>query len=239
MTKHIRYVFLVGALLGALSQLPGQTFRGELKGNVEDASGAVLPDARVTATNKGTGVGRAVVTSSTGEFSIPDLQPGVYEVSAAKPGFQEQRSEVEIVVSRVASVNFKLGVASQVAAVEVTAEVAVIETASTTLTGVVDSKTVADLPINGRDFRQMLKLSAGRESPASGYSVNGNAHFGATITRLTAPTTTTRFTTIHRREPGWRLRHRRARCFRWKPSTSFRWQSNASRGNRAQRRRPL
>ncbi len=168
----MRHVYLLVALIATSAFLPAQTFRGEIKGTVEDGSGAVLPGTAVSAMHKATGVGRSTVSGSNGDFSFPDMPTGVYTVAVAKPGFQEQKADVEVVVSRVASVSFKLPVASQSSVVEVSAAVATIETDSTTLTGVVDTKTVSDLPINGRDFRQMLKLSAG-VNPL-GYSVNGN-----------------------------------------------------------------
>jgi outer membrane receptor for ferrienterochelin and colicin len=103
---------------------------------------------------------------------MPDLPLGIYVVSAVKPGFQQQESKVEVVVSRVSSVSFKLPVSSQSSTVEVSASVVDVETQSTTLTGIVNTKTVADLPMNGRDFRQMLKLSPG-VNPV-GNSINGN-----------------------------------------------------------------
>ena len=169
MTKfHLRLVlFCVMA-----APLTAQTFRGEIKGSVEDATGAILGDAKIQAVNTATGFSRAALTGSTGEFSIPDLPPGVYTVSALKQGFQEEKSQVEVVVSRVATIGFRLRVASQTSTVEVSAEVASVETSSTTLTGVVNTRTVSDLPMNGRDFRQMVKLSPGA-SPAT-TSIDGS-----------------------------------------------------------------
>lgn len=166
-------LLLLGSLLLTSFLLHAQNFRGDIKGTVEDASGAALPDAAVRATNKNTGLVRSTVSSSAGEFSFPDLPLGTYTVSATKDGFQEQKSgDVEVVVSRVSAVNFKLQVAQQAVSVDVSAAVAAIETVSTALTGVVNTKTVEDLPLNGRDFRQMLKLSPGVNP--NGNSVNGN-----------------------------------------------------------------
>ncbi len=163
---------LLCAFTAAVSLLLGQTFRGEIKGTVEDASGAVISEAVVQAVNKGTGLKRSTMTSAAGEFSMPDLPLGMYTVSVNKAGFQVQQSDVEVVVSRVSNVGFRLTVASQAATVEVQALVPQVETSSTTLTGIVSTKTVTDLPMNGRDFRQMLKLSAG-VNPANS-TVNGN-----------------------------------------------------------------
>ncbi len=149
-----------------------QTFRGQINGTAEDASGAAIAEAVVEATHTGTGIKRSTLTGSSGEFSLPDLPLGPYSVTVTKSGFQLQRSQVEVVVTRVSAINFRLSVASQATAVEVTADVAAVETSSTALTGVVNTKTVVDLPMNGRDFRQMLKLSPG-VNPANN-SVNGN-----------------------------------------------------------------
>src|SRR4051794_6864047 len=97
---RMRSVYLLLALLAAALSLPGQTFRGEIKGTVEDSSGAVLPGTSVTAVNRATGVGRATVSGSNGDFSFPDIPPGMYTVTVTKAGFQEQKSELEVVVSR-------------------------------------------------------------------------------------------------------------------------------------------
>src|SRR4051812_10371972 len=160
-------VFLFGAAIAG-----AQTFRGEIKGSVQDASGAAIPEAVVQAVHTGTGFTRSTVSSPTGEFSMPDLPLGVYTLSAKKEGFQSQESSVEVVVSRVSSAAFRLPVSTQSAVVEVSAAVVDVETQSTTLTGIVNTKSVSDLPMNGRDFRQMLKLSAG-VNPANS-SINGN-----------------------------------------------------------------
>lgn len=168
----IRLALRVAVFTAALIPAGAQTFRGEIRGAVQDASGAVIGEAKAEATHKGTGLKRATLTSAAGEFSMPDLPLGMYTVTVSKPGFQVQQTDVEVVVSRVATVSFQLPVGTQVAVVEVNAEVAQVETTSTTLTGVVNTKAILDLPMNGRDFRQMLKLNPG-VNPV-GNSVNGN-----------------------------------------------------------------
>jgi hypothetical protein len=165
-------LYLLLALIGVTAPVSAQTFRGEIKGSVEDPSGAVLADTKVTAINIATGFARATLTGGAGEFSIPDLPPGAYSVSALKPGFQEQKSQTDVAVSRVSTVIFRLPLAAQASSVAVTAAVESIETSSTTMTGVVNTRTVTDLPMNGRDFRQMIKLSAG-SSPAT-TSIDGS-----------------------------------------------------------------
>lgn len=165
-------LFLASLFLLSSAWLPAQTFRGEIKGSVLDSTGAAIPEAAIKATNRATGVSRNTTTTASGEFSLPDMPLGKYEVIASKAGFQDQKSEVEVVVTRVSNIAFTLAVGSQATTVEISAAVVAVDTTSTTLSGVVNTKTVADLPMNGRDFRQMLKLAPG-VNPV-GNSVNGN-----------------------------------------------------------------
>ena len=152
--------------------LPAQTFRGSISGVVTDASGAAIAGASVKLDSSSTGLSRAAVTSAQGEYLFADLPVGQYTITVTQAGFEARKFDrVEVAVSRTTNLEIKLGVAAQQQVVEVIASAATIETTSTALVGVVDTKTVADLPMNGRDFRQMIKLAPG-VSPAS-TSVNG------------------------------------------------------------------
>lgn len=161
--------------LVALCLMPcgmAQTFRGAISGSVTDASGAAVGDATVQIVNKSTGVTRSTLSGGSGEFNVPDLALGMYTISVTKDGFGTLKMEdVEVVVSRTTNVTLSLSVAQQAAVVEVTASSATVETTSTALTGVVDRKAVAEAPLMGRDFRQMLKLSPGVTPDGN---VNGN-----------------------------------------------------------------
>lgn len=160
---------LVACLLGLAATAGAQTFRGSIAGRVVDESGAVLPGVTITATHDATGVARTTVTSGTGDFSVPDVQLGLYTVEAALEGFQTVRTKVEVSVSRVASIELRLGISQLAETVEVTATALRLDTASTALSNVVPPKQVQDLPLNGRDFRGMLQLAPG----VAGNSVNG------------------------------------------------------------------
>lgn len=149
-----------------------QTFRGSIVGNIVDASGAAVPDVTVVAVNLGTGLTREVTASAAGDFSMPDMPLGFYTVTVTKTGFGTQKIDrVEVAVSRTSNLAIKLTVAQQATTVEISAATAQIETTSSTLANVVGPREVQDMPMNGRDFRQMLKLSPG-VSPSSS-SVNG------------------------------------------------------------------
>lgn len=163
--------------LVAASALSAQTFRGAVNGNLIDPSGAAILDATVKLASPATGLARTTLTGGGGEFSFADLPLGKYAVTVQKEGFQTLKvDEVEVVVSKVTNLSLTLNVATQNAIVEVTAQAATLETTSTALVGVVGPRMVSDLPMNGRDFRQMLKLAPG-VSPQSS-SVNGNRTSG-------------------------------------------------------------
>jgi hypothetical protein len=162
-------VALVVALLCTAGAANAQTFRGAISGRVADQSGAVLPGVSVTATNDATGVARTTTTAATGDFSVPDLQLGVYTVEASLQGFQTVRTKIEVSVSQVASVELKMGLSQVAETINVTASALLLDTVSTALSNVVRPKQVQDLPLNGRDFRGMLQLAPG----VAGTSVNG------------------------------------------------------------------
>jgi hypothetical protein len=166
-----RFAIVVFAVLlcGIASAGEAQTFRGAISGRVADQSGAVLPGVSVTATNDATGVSRTTTTSATGDFSVPDLQLGIYTVEATLQGFQTVRTKIEVSVSQVASVELKMGLSQVAETINVTASALLLDTVSTALSNVVRPKQVQDLPLNGRDFRGMLQLAPG----VAGTSVNG------------------------------------------------------------------
>jgi hypothetical protein len=149
-----------------------QTFRGNITGVVTDASGAAIAGAAVKLENPSTGLAHSAATNSQGQYSFPDLPVGAYTVTVSHAGFEARKIDrVEVAVSRTTNLDVQLGVARQQQVIEVSATAATLDTSATALVGVVDTKTVADLPMNGRDFRQMIKLAPG-VSPAS-TSVNG------------------------------------------------------------------
>ncbi|MDX2154351.1 MAG: TonB-dependent receptor [Bryobacteraceae bacterium] len=160
------------ALLVSSLALHAQTFRGAISGVVTDSSGAAIAGAAVKAELAAQGLSRTTTSSSSGDFAFPDLPLGLYTVTVSMDGFQGQKMDkVEVAVSKTTNLTFSLPVAQQVSVVEVSATAVALETSSTALVGVVGPKLVEDLPMNGRDFRQMLKLSPG-VSPSSN-SVNG------------------------------------------------------------------
>jgi len=157
-------LFVSGAL--------GQTSRGGIAGTVADKSGAVVPDAAVEIEQKGTGLKLSTSTTGAGVFSFPDLPVGFYNVTITHSGLQTQKiTDLEVQVGRISSVTVTLEVAQQSQTVEVQAAAATIETTQSALNAVVSTRAIQELPLNGRDFRQLLELTPGFNSQ---FSMNGN-----------------------------------------------------------------
>ena len=160
-------VFLTIATTGA-----AQTFRGGINGIVTDQTGAVVPGADVKATNEATGLSYSTTSSTAGAFSFADLPLGDYTILVSESGFDTFKiSGVRVSAGATYNLPVRLSLAQVEASVEVSAAAVTIETTSTTLTSVLSTRTVQDLPLNGRDFSQMLALTPGY----SGYEGGGSA----------------------------------------------------------------
>lgn len=147
--------------------LAAQTFRGGIAGSVADASGAAVPSAEVKIVNKATGLSRSQSTPAGGDFNFPDLPTGLYTVSVTKTGFQTLSQDIEVAVGKIASLPVTLGVASQTQTVEIQAAAATLETNETALNAVVATRAVQEVPLNGRDFTQLLRLTPGYNDAGS------------------------------------------------------------------------
>src|SRR6202163_3186100 len=137
-----------------------QTFRGGINGSVTDATGAVLPKALVKGTNEATGLPYKTTSSSAGEFSFQDLPPGSYLIEITASGFQKtQFKNVVVLAGQIYTLDGKLNVATQPSTVEVSAATVSLDTTTASDDTVLSSQTVQDIPINGRDFTQLVDQS--------------------------------------------------------------------------------
>ena len=172
-------------LLCTIRSVQAQTFRGTILGTVTDNSKAVVPGVEVSVRNMETGLTRTTVTNAVGNFNIPELPIGMYELTAQLPGFQKvvvPDLKVEIASERRVDVIIRPQGASETVVVE--AEVPLVATRADTLGGIIESKMVDNLPVNGRDFTKLLVLvpgasgqpDGGTDSPGSFglFSINGN-----------------------------------------------------------------
>jgi Carboxypeptidase regulatory-like domain len=160
--SNTAYLALVLLFLVLGIPASGQTFRGAISGTVTDATGAALGEADVKAVNEAIGLVRELTTTANGEFAVPDLPLGRYTVTVSHPGFQTIRvANVEVAVGAVSALPVKLEVAHQATSVEVISAPVAIETESTALNSVVPDRAVQNVPLNGRDFTQLIKLAPG------------------------------------------------------------------------------
>src|SRR5215472_12947820 len=165
--------------------LSAQTFRGTILGTVTDSSGAVVPGAKVTVKNTGTGLERATTTSDDGSYSLPELPIGTYNVTVGLSGFATFIASgvtVDVAAERRVDAQLKAGEVST--RVEVSADqLPLVETTSNTLGGVLTAETVENMPVNGRDYTKLIYLNPGvsgspdqiSDSPGSfgEFSMNG------------------------------------------------------------------
>jgi Carboxypeptidase regulatory-like domain/TonB dependent receptor len=155
---------LFGLMFFLLSSthVSGQGTTATISGTVSDSTGAIVPGTKIVILNEETGISRELGSDETGRYTAPSLGLGNYRVTASKDGFQTQvRSGITLTVGRQAIVNFELPVGSVAETVEVTGEAPLVETTKGALGSLVDSSTINDLPLNGRDLAQLITLQTG------------------------------------------------------------------------------
>lgn len=139
-----------------------QVDTGAISGVVTDSSGAVVPGARVTITETETNVRVTLATNDSGFYSAPSLHPGPYQVEVAKSGFQiQKRTGIDLRVQDRVELNFTLAVGASTAEITVSTTAQPLEAETSSLGQVVESRTINDLPLNGRQFIQLATLTAG------------------------------------------------------------------------------
>jgi hypothetical protein len=153
---------IVLPLLFVPSLLAQTAATGALTGTVTDASGGVIPNATVTLTSLDTGQVRTANTDAAGTYRFVLLNPGTFKVSFAAPGFKtDEVPSVTVNVTETPTLNRSLQVGGQAEQVTVSENVEAIQTASSAMGTVVESKAVTDLPLTTRNYTNLLGLSAG------------------------------------------------------------------------------
>src|SRR5713226_1571930 len=161
--SRIMYFLAVMALVCGTWVARAQETGGSIVGTVSDPSGAAIGSANVTIKNVATGGERPVVTNGDGLFAVPNLIPGKYLITVVSPGFSTAViSDVGLVAGerREVNVSMKLGQASDKVSV-VSSEISDVQLGSSEVRGVVDSHTVNELPLNGRDWTSLTLLEPG------------------------------------------------------------------------------
>src|SRR5947208_323344 len=160
-----RFFLLLTFIAPAFAQQTTAT----LLGAVTDPSGAAVPGVAVQVASLATNVTRDVVTDVNGAYSLPNLPPGVYRVTATKTGFQSSRAEnVTLQVEQVARLDIKLQVGSVSETITVDASAAQLQTETSSVGTVIDSGKIVELPLNGRNFIQLAQLIPGVQAGTPG-----------------------------------------------------------------------
>jgi hypothetical protein len=162
MKQYAKMCFLVALVLlvtGIMAMAQSDTAR--VIGTVVDPSGAAVPGATITATNLSTN--RVVTTQSqaNGEYSVNSLPIGPYRIEARRDAFKTDSANVTLDISQVQEVNFKLQVGSTRETVNVSDEVALVDTATSSAGEVIQGRQVVELPLNGRNFTSLALMTPG------------------------------------------------------------------------------
>src|SRR5947209_17089250 len=182
-------VLLISLILSSVvahAQVTGAT----LSGTLTDTSGAVIPGVMVSIKNRATGVVRNVSTDEAGLYSAPNLLAGNYDVTGSAPGFSTVvQSNITLTVGAQQQINITMKVGESAQLVEVTEAAPLVQVTSSLISGVVESTTVRELPLNGRDWASLATLSPGVtglngevQLPFESGALRGNRGFGSQLT---------------------------------------------------------
>ena len=160
MRRTLDSLLVLSVLLAPASPSFAQNF-GQITGSVLDASGGVLLGATITVTNPQTGVAATEQANSAGVYVFPNLLPGIYNVKVEMQGFQSAaRNGVELQTQQTVRMDFSLAIGTLAETVEIVGSAPMINTEDTAIGTVIDNRRIVDLPLNGRNFLQLVVADA-------------------------------------------------------------------------------
>lgn len=173
-------LFLTSAVI-----LSAQTFRGGIQGTITDSGAAAVSGAEIVVASPETGLTRNAQSDATGNYFVPELPIGLYDVTVKRTGFRPQTVKgVSVAVSRSQQVDVQLSPGPVTEVVEVTARAPLVETTQNDLGGTLEAEEFQALPVGGRDFSKLLVMAPGAVGDSSGgsdsagsfglFSINGN-----------------------------------------------------------------
>ena len=151
----------VSALLESEVYAQANTAAGALQGTISDPKGAELAGVEIAITNLGTGVTRNVTADSSGFYSAGSLIPGQYKITVTSPGFEKSEKTVVVQIGTTTNGDVRLTVGEVTQTVSVTADAIGVNTAQSTVSGVLTASQIDSLPINGRNFLDLAQLEPG------------------------------------------------------------------------------
>jgi hypothetical protein len=172
---RILFLLLVTVLFATqVTRLAAQGVTATIQGTVTDTSGASIPGANIQVKNTGTGATTNAQSDAAGRFRVPDLQVGDYEVQASKDGFSSLLHKgITLTVGAQDVVDFALSVGQTQTTVTVEGAVTQVETTNSTVSSLVNQSQMRELPLNGRNFEQLIQLAPGVQNYYAGSAAVG------------------------------------------------------------------
>src|SRR6266404_5268974 len=165
-----RLVLAILIVLSLAVASSAQTYRGAINGSVTDPSGAVVPNAQVKAKEKSMGIEHSTISTSDGQFAFQDLPVGTYSVVVTAAGFPVTTVDnIPVAQGAIYTLTAGLKISQQSTTVEVTAAALTLDTTTETQTTLVTGSDLQAMPLNGRDFTQLIAVAPG----FGGYSAGG------------------------------------------------------------------
>lgn len=158
----MRILTLSAALVFAVAPVLAQVQAGRIVGTITDPNKASVPNARVTIINNGTNETQTLITNNAGDFVLTPVNPGFYRVDVVAQGFaRAQAKNVEVVIGQSARVDIALQIGEVATTVEVNSTAPLLNTESGTLAQEITNQQIVDLPLNGRSFYELARLTPG------------------------------------------------------------------------------
>jgi len=172
-----QFLIVLLLVLFLLTPANAQTFRGAINGTVTDPSGASVPGATVKATDAATNIDHATISTGDGQFLFQDLPPGIYKIAVTASGFPVfSIDKVLVTAGTIYTLPVKLSLGQQATIVEVSAAALTLDTTTETQTTLVTADEIQTVPLNGRDFTQLIAVTPG----FGGYSAGGYGSLNGT-----------------------------------------------------------
>ncbi len=182
MTRMKRLISTFAGLVMAFSYQALAQTAGQISGTVEDGSGAVLQGVAVEAINTDTHFSRKVATGQSGQYVVTLLPPGNYQITFTSPGFKTlTENAITLEVDQAITINPKLGLGGSTETVKVQGSAELLDATNSSIGTVIGEEAVHDLPLNGRNFTQLLTLVPGATPVSTSQGNNQGTSDGSTV----------------------------------------------------------
>jgi hypothetical protein len=176
MTANSRLLLMVVVVLVFPAVALAQSTAGRILGTLTDQSGAAVAGARVVVSDVQRGTSRTMTTDVSGSYTAPDLQPGTYKIRVEAKGFKSiERPNVLIEVATDVRADFTLQPGQVTEMMTINEDIPLVNTTSSTLGGTLSNQEINDLPLNGRNYENLLQLRPGvMRYPGGGFSTTSS-----------------------------------------------------------------